>query len=194
MSYPCDYHHDCRCLGSVFCWTESSLGQMQAVMCPAFTPISGPEQKACECVACEHWPRSSSSFLSIILLRLLLLDASLSISVSMVTWAFLSPLQYHPLDWELCIYPYFMFTYLYTLATWCKGLTHWKRSWCWEWLKAGGEGDDRGWNGWMASLTLWTWVWANSRSWWCTGRPGMLHFMESQRVRHDWMTELNWCH
>ena len=62
----------------------------------------------------------------------------------------------------------------------------------WEGLGAGGEGDDRGWNGWMASLTRWTWVWVNSGSWWWTGRPGMLWFMESQRVRHDWTTELNW--
>ena len=48
------------------------------------------------------------------------------------------------------------------------------------------------WDGWMASLTLWTWVWVNSRSWWWTGRPGALRFMGSQRVRHDWATELNW--
>ena len=53
-----------------------------------------------------------------------------------------------------------------TLATWCKELTQWKRPWCWERLKAGGEGDDRGWDGWMASPTQWTWVWANSGSWW----------------------------
>ena len=56
----------------------------------------------------------------------------------------------------------------------------------------GGEGDDRGWDGWMASLTQWTWIWVNSRSWWWTGRPGVLQSMESQRVRHDWATELNW--
>ena len=55
-----------------------------------------------------------------------------------------------------------------------------------------GEGDDRGWDGWMASLTQWTWVCVNSRSWWWTGRPGVLWFMGSQRVRHDWATELNW--
>ena len=79
-----------------------------------------------------------------------------------------------------------------TLATWCKELTHWKRLWCWEGLRAGGEGDDRGWDGWMASLTRWTWVWVNSRSWWWTGRPGVLQFMGSQRVGHDWATELNW--
>ena len=69
---------------------------------------------------------------------------------------------------------------------------HWKRPWCWERLKAGGEGDDRGWVGWMASPTQWTWVWVNSRSWWWTGRPGMLRFMGSKRVRHDWATELYW--
>ena len=51
-----------------------------------------------------------------------------------------------------------------TLVTWCEKLTHLKRPWCWEWLKAGGEGDDRGWDGWMASLTWWTWVWVDSRS------------------------------
>ena len=59
-------------------------------------------------------------------------------------------------------------------------------------IGAGGEGDERGWDGWMASLTRWTWVWVNSRSWWWTGRPGMLRFMGSQRVGHDWATELNW--
>ena len=73
-----------------------------------------------------------------------------------------------------------------TLATWCEELTHLKRPWCWERLKAGVEGDDRGWDGWMASLTQWTWVWVNSRSWWWTGRPGMLRFRGSQRVGHDW--------
>ena len=71
-------------------------------------------------------------------------------------------------------------------------LTHWKRFWCWEGLRAGGEGDDRGWDGWMASPTRWTWVWVNSGSWWWTGRPGVLRFMELQRVGHDWATELNW--
>ena len=58
-------------------------------------------------------------------------------------------------------------------------------------IGAGGEGDDRGWDGWMASPTQWTWVWVNSRSWWWTGRPGVLWFMGSQRVGHDWVTELN---
>ena len=78
------------------------------------------------------------------------------------------------------------------LATWHKELTHLKRPWCWERLRAGGEGDDRGWDGWMASLTQWTWVWVNSESWWWTGRPGMLLFMWSQRIGHDWAAELNW--
>jgi len=79
-----------------------------------------------------------------------------------------------------------------TLATWCKELTHLKRPWCWERLKAGGEGDDRGWDGWMASVMQWTWVWVNSGSWWWTGRPALLQSMGSQRVEHDWATDLNW--
>ena len=79
-----------------------------------------------------------------------------------------------------------------TLATWCEELTHWKRSWCWERLKAGGKSDDRGWDGWMASLTQCTWVWVNSWNWWWTGRPGVLQSMGWQRVGHDWATELNW--
>ena len=80
----------------------------------------------------------------------------------------------------------------HSLATSREDLTHWKRLWCWEGLGAGGEGDDRGWDGWMASPTRWTWVWMNSGRWWWTGRPGVLRFMGSQRVRHDWATELNW--
>ena len=79
-----------------------------------------------------------------------------------------------------------------TLATWCEELTHLKRPWCWERLRAGGKGDDRGWDGCMASPTQWTWVWVDSGSWWWTGRPGVLRFMGSQRVRHDWAPELNW--
>ena len=62
----------------------------------------------------------------------------------------------------------------------------------WEGLGAGGKGDDRWWDGWMASSTRWTWVWVNSGSWWWTGRPGVLRFVGSQRVGHDWATELNW--
>ena len=77
-----------------------------------------------------------------------------------------------------------------TLTIWWEELTHWQRPWCWEGLGAG-EGDDRGWDGWMASPTQRTWVWVNFRSWWWTGRPGMLRFMGPQRVRHDWATELN---
>ena len=79
-----------------------------------------------------------------------------------------------------------------TWAPWCEELTHLKRPWCWERLKAGGEGDDRGWDGWMASPTQWTGVWVNSGSWWWTGRPGVLRFMVSQRFRHNWATEVNW--
>ena len=80
-----------------------------------------------------------------------------------------------------------------TLATSCEELTHWKRPWCWEGLGAGGEGDGRGWDGWMASPTRWTWVWVNSGSWWWTGRPGVLWFMGSlsRTWLSDW-TELNW--
>ena len=66
-----------------------------------------------------------------------------------------------------------------------------ENDWCWEGLEAGGEGDDRGWDGWMASLTRWMWLWVNSRCCWWTGRPGMLRFMGSQRVGHDWETEMN---
>ena len=76
------------------------------------------------------------------------------------------------------------------LTTWCKGPTHWKRPWFWERLRAEGEGDDRGWDGSMASLTQWTWVWVDSGSWWWTGRPGVLQFMGLQRVGYDWVTEL----
>ena len=76
-----------------------------------------------------------------------------------------------------------------TLATSCKELTHWTRPWCWEGLWAGGEGYDRGWDGWMAPLTRWAWVWVNSGCLWWTGRPGMLRFMGSQSVGHDWV---NW--
>ena len=77
-------------------------------------------------------------------------------------------------------------------ATWCEGLTHLKRPWCWERLRAGGEGDNRGWDGWMESPTQWAWVWVGSRIWCWTGTPGMLQLMGSKRVRHDWATELNW--
>ena len=74
----------------------------------------------------------------------------------------------------------------------CKELTHLKRLWCWERLKVRGEGDDRGWDGWMASLTLWIWDWVSSGSWWWTRKPGMLQFRWLQRVSHNWATQLNW--
>ena len=85
---------------------------------------------------------------------------------------------------------------LNTLASWWEELTYLNRPWCWERLKAEGEGDDRGWNSWMASPSQWTWVWGSSRSWWWTGKPGVLQFMGSQRVWHDWVnwTKLIWTH
>ena len=72
------------------------------------------------------------------------------------------------------------------------GRTHLKRPWGWERSKVGGEGNDTGWDGWMTSPTQWTWAWASSGRWWCTGKPGMLQSMGAQRVRHDWATEMNW--
>ena len=80
-----------------------------------------------------------------------------------------------------------------TLILWppdAKNWTHLKRPSCWQRLEAGGEGDDRGWDGWRASPTQWTWVWVSSGSWWWTGRPGVLQSMGLQRVGHDWATEL----
>ena len=79
-----------------------------------------------------------------------------------------------------------------TLATWYEELPNWKRPWCWERLKAGGKGDDREWDGWMASWTWWTWVWSSSGSWWWTGNSGMLQSMGLQIVGYNWSTELNW--
>ena len=79
-----------------------------------------------------------------------------------------------------------------TLATWYEELTHLKRSWCWERLKARGVVDDRWWDSWMASPTQWTWVWVNSGIWWWTGRPRVLQSMGLQRVRYDWVAEMNW--
>ena len=82
-----------------------------------------------------------------------------------------SPLTIHQKDWCWSSN---------TLATWCEELTHWKRPWCWEILKAGGEEDNRGLDGLISSPTQWAWVWASSRSWWRTGKPGMLQSMGSQ--------------
>ena len=80
-----------------------------------------------------------------------------------------------------------------TLATWCEELTHWKRPWFWEKLKAKGEEGNRGWDGWMASLTQWTWALAISRRWWGTGKPGVLQSMGLWRVGHDLATEQQFC-
>ena len=76
-------------------------------------------------------------------------------------------------------------------GTWCEELTHWKRHWCWARLKAGEEGDDRGWDGRMASLTLWTWVWGSCRSWWRTGKPGVLYSPWDHK-ESDTTEWLNW--
>ena len=79
-----------------------------------------------------------------------------------------------------------------TPVLWPRHVKSWLtgKDWCWEGLGAGGKGDDRGWDGWITSLSRWTWVWVKSGSWWWTGRPGVLPFMGSQRVGHDWATEL----
>ena len=77
------------------------------------------------------------------------------------------------------------------LQYWCKELTHLKRPWCWKRLKARGEGDNRGWDSWMASLTQWTWVWVKSGRWWWTGRPVLLQSAKSQTWLGNW-NELNW--
>ena len=82
-------------------------------------------------------------------------------------------------------------TRLWKMPSLYQELTHWKRPWGLERLKAG-EGDNRGWDDWMASPTRWTWVWVSSGSRWWTGKPDMLQSMKPQRVRHDWTTELNW--
>ena len=81
-----------------------------------------------------------------------------------------------------------------TPILWPPDVKSWSlgQDWCWESLKVGEEGDDRGWDGWMASPTQWTWVWVSSRSGWMTGKPGMLHSVGLQRVRHGWLTKLNW--
>ena len=76
-----------------------------------------------------------------------------------------------------------------TLAAWCQEPTDWKRSWCWERPRARGEGDDWGWDGWIISLTQWTWDWASSRRWWRTGKPGMLQSMVSlttEQLNNKW--------
>ena len=76
------------------------------------------------------------------------------------------------------------------LATWCKEPTHWKKPWCWERLRAE-EGGDRGWDGWIASMTQWTWVWANPKREWRTGKPGVLQSMVLQsRIQLSNLTKL----
>ena len=107
----------------------------------------------------------------------------------------------HSKDFLECVYYFLAFCWFFlptinhalpngrnTLATWGEELTPWKRPWCWERLKAGEEVDNRGWDGWMAPSTQRTWVW--TISWWWTGKPGVLQSMGSQRVGHDWATQL----
>ena len=79
-----------------------------------------------------------------------------------------------------------------TLATWCEELTHLKRPWCWERLKAGGEGNNRGWNGWVASLTLWTWVWASSRVGDGQGSLACSAAVRGVEKSWAWLSALNW--
>ena len=118
--------------------------------------------------------------------------------ISLVKWSTVHLELTHPLtkqSWYSFIMPAGILNYIITfLATWGEELTHWKRPWCWERLRAGREGDDGGWDGWTASPTQWMWLWASFRSWWWTGRPGVLQSMGLQRVGHDWVTELNWLH
>ena len=76
------------------------------------------------------------------------------------------------------------------LATWCEELIHLERPWCWQTMMVRGEGDDRGWDGWMASPTQWTWVWVGSRSWWWTGKPDVLQSMGCKEL--DMTEQLNW--
>ena len=81
-----------------------------------------------------------------------------------------------------------------SLATWCKESIHWKRPWCWQTLEEEGEGGDKGWDGWMASLIQWTWTSADSGRWWGTGRPGVLQSMGLHRVGQDLATKQYSCH
>ena len=110
---------------------------------------------------------------------------SISVSASIFTWCWsyvslssLSIKRFSCWSWSSS-----------TLATRCEEPTHWKIPWCWERLRTGGERDDRGWDGWMSSLTQWTWVWVSSGRWWRIGNHGVLQSMRSQRVGHDWATE-----
>ena len=97
----------------------------------------------------------------------------------------------HPKGNQSWIFHWKDWCWSYTLAMYCNELTHLKRPWCWKRWKAGGEGDSKGWDGWIASSTGWTWVWASSGSSWWTGKPGLLQSVGLQTVGCDWVTELD---
>ena len=142
---------------------------------------------------CSYWNWITATTIEVTPPTSLVPNSDLSPSPSSCPYPCFLPLVSFHLSFKTLLGPHWWWSWNSdTLATSCKELTHWKRPWCWEGLGAGGEGDDRGWDGWMASPTQWAWVWVNSRSLWWIGRPGMLQFMGSQRVRHDWVTELNW--
>ena len=115
-------------------------------------------------------------------------DAALNIHIQVLPWVYIFicpgyiPRNIHWKDWCWSWSSN-------TLATWCKKPIHWKRPWCWERLKTGREGDNRRWDGWMASPTQWTWVWANSGRWWRTGEPGVLGVAKNQIWLNDWATK-----
>ena len=87
-----------------------------------------------------------------------------------------------------CIGRWIIYWWVTWEATWCEEPTHWKKPWCWERLRSGGEGDDRRWDGWMASLIQWIWTRANSGRWWRTGKPSVLQSIGLQRVGNNWAT------
>ena len=123
---------------------------------------------------CLLWP---VHFLGKTLLVFALLHSVFQGQICLLLQVFL---DFLPLHWSL------RKAFLSLLAT------LWKRHWFLEGLGARGEGDDRGWDGWIASLTWWTWDSVNSGSWWWTGKPGVLQSMGLQRIIHDWATELKW--
>ena len=123
---------------------------------------------------------SSDSMISIVLFS----DLQILLLAQICIWIPLVKFSFNILYFLVLEFPHgFILSLLLTfLFCSCEELTHWKRPWCWERLKAEGEGDDRGWDAWMASLTQWPWVWAISGSWWWTGKPGVLQSMGVTRI------------